>query len=230
MPHHLFTECQVLTDIVFAVLPGHTGDFPRIGSFYFRIFISGNPPPMKSTNKGLYLSVPTPCEENWRKMTHTASGRHCSSCNKTVVDFSLLSDAEIFAVITNSKGDVCGHFFDHQLHRNIIAAAFPRSQFIPTILMTAGLAVGIATAGHAETRELEQVEMGINIASRADSTLPKDNDMRQLPEIVVSAVGVTIRTGVTGSVCISIAAVEAKEVPDNRRYDPLYYSGKHLIN
>jgi hypothetical protein len=92
---------------------------------------------MKSTIKGLYLSVPTPCEENWSQMTRTAAGRHCSSCNKTVVDFSILSDAAIFAVINNSKGAVCGRFSDDQLQRQITGATPVRNQFMPAMVITA---------------------------------------------------------------------------------------------
>ena len=72
---------------------------------------------MKSTFKGLYLSVPTPCEENWSQMTRTAAGRHCSSCNKTVVDFSILSDAEILLLYLTVMGPLCGRFSDDQPQR-----------------------------------------------------------------------------------------------------------------
>ncbi|HVI43464.1 MAG TPA: hypothetical protein VM802_01285 [Chitinophaga sp.] len=54
--------------------------------------------------KGLYLSVPTPCMENWDEMTGTAVGKHCMSCNRTIIDFSLMTDAEIVTVLKNSMG------------------------------------------------------------------------------------------------------------------------------
>ncbi|NLR78561.1 hypothetical protein [Chitinophaga eiseniae] len=121
---------------------------------------------MKSSKKGLYLSVPTPCEENWNDMPLSAEGRCCGSCQKTVVDFSLLSDAEIFAVITNSKGTVCGHFEPSQLERAIMPGVPARHYFVPAVLLSAGLTLGIATAGHAESRDLERVEVGIVPAGR----------------------------------------------------------------
>ncbi|MBS0028595.1 hypothetical protein ACTJJ0_18980 [Chitinophaga sp. 22321] len=156
---------------------------------------------MKSTIKGLYLSVPTPCGENWGEMTPTANGRHCSSCNKTVVDFSLSSDAEIFAVIANSKGEACGRFFDDQLQRNIAATVPSRSHVMPAMLMAAGLAVGIATNGYAEARGLEQIEMQPMQASAADTSV--SGKTHNLPEIVVIGYEMKTRTYTTGAVCVT---------------------------
>ncbi|MBO9731681.1 MAG: hypothetical protein J7623_23775 [Chitinophaga sp.] len=101
---------------------------------------------MKSTIKGLYLSVPTPCNEDWNQMTRTAAGMHCSSCNKTVVDFSLLSDAEIFTVVANGRGSICGRFMDTQLHRALMPPVPPRHQRMPAMVIAAGLAIGTVTA------------------------------------------------------------------------------------
>ncbi|MEC5147399.1 hypothetical protein UNH65_27990 [Chitinophaga sp. 180180018-2] len=78
---------------------------------------------MKLTLKGLYLSVPTPCEENWSDMVPTAMGRHCNTCNQAIVDFSLMSDAEIFAVISNSEGMLPGPFQEDLSGRCIPAPA-----------------------------------------------------------------------------------------------------------
>lgn len=237
------------------------GFSPHWDPFYFRIFISGNPTPMKSTNKGLYLSVPTPCDENWSQMTCTAAGRHCSSCNKTVVDFSILSDAAIFAVIANSNGAVCGRFSDDQLQRQITEAKPMRTPLIPTMAITAGLAVGIATTVHAEKKDFGQrMETGsapassvgsaslvrgeslvdtaslVSVASTIDSTslrdvaLPVDSaspEIRQLPEIVVTGECKPIdRTMVMGSVSV----IEGITIFAKIDYDPVYYSGRHLIN
>lgn len=137
--------------------------------------------PVKSSKKGLYLSVPTPCEENWNDMPLSAGGRCCGSCQKTVVDFSLLSDAEIFAVISNSKGAVCGHFESWQLDRAIMPGVPARHYFVPAVLLSAGLTLGIVTTGHAESRALEGVEVGIMPANKAIS-LP-NAEIRQLPEM-----------------------------------------------
>ena len=44
MPYRLFYDSQFFTNVIFAALLWHTGDFPLMGKpFYFRIFMSGNP-------------------------------------------------------------------------------------------------------------------------------------------------------------------------------------------
>jgi len=66
----------------------------------------------------LHLTIPEPCHANWQQMTPNEQGRHCMSCQKTVVDFSLMSDQEILQYIsTASSSHVCGRFDNDQLNK-----------------------------------------------------------------------------------------------------------------
>jgi CarboxypepD_reg-like domain len=65
--------------------------------------------------KQLTISIPIPCTEDWNNMTPNQSGKFCASCQKTVVDFSRMSDAEIFNYFANFSGDTCGRFTEKQL-------------------------------------------------------------------------------------------------------------------
>jgi hypothetical protein len=47
-------------------------------------------------------------------------GRFCSSCSKTVVDFSLMSDKEVLAYLGGAGGHTCGRFTSDQLNRNLM--------------------------------------------------------------------------------------------------------------
>jgi len=70
--------------------------------------------------KKLQLQVPTPCHENWGKMTLAEKGRFCASCQKQVIDFSNKSDREIAAFFKKpSTGSICGRFMEDQLNRDI---------------------------------------------------------------------------------------------------------------
>jgi len=70
--------------------------------------------------KKLQLQVPVPCHEDWEKMTHAEKGRFCSSCQKTVIDFSNMSDREIALFFKKpSIGSVCGRFLEDQLNRDM---------------------------------------------------------------------------------------------------------------
>ncbi|MBO2010389.1 carboxypeptidase-like regulatory domain-containing protein [Hymenobacter negativus] len=65
----------------------------------------------------LALSIPQPCSESWDAMTPTAAGRHCAACQKTVVDFTQKTDAELLAYFAQPSSNTCGRFWDDQLSR-----------------------------------------------------------------------------------------------------------------
>ncbi len=67
--------------------------------------------------KNLRISVPEPCHENWQQMTPADKGRHCKSCDKVVVDFSRMTDAQVVAHFKSYQGKTCGRFRAEQLDR-----------------------------------------------------------------------------------------------------------------
>jgi hypothetical protein len=69
--------------------------------------------------KKIQLSIPEPCHENWEAMTPGEKGRFCGSCQKTVVDFSGMSDRQIAEFFKKPAGSVCGRFYNDQLDRDI---------------------------------------------------------------------------------------------------------------
>ena len=46
-------------------------------------------------SKKIQLEIPEPCNKNWDKMTPFDKGRFCDSCQKAVVDFTGMSDAQL---------------------------------------------------------------------------------------------------------------------------------------
>ncbi|PJJ53051.1 energy transducer TonB [Hymenobacter chitinivorans] len=56
------------------------------------------------------------CHEDWQQMTPTAQGRHCQSCQRTVVDFTHATQADLDAARAASPdGRLCGRFRREQL-------------------------------------------------------------------------------------------------------------------
>ncbi|HEY8919285.1 MAG TPA: carboxypeptidase-like regulatory domain-containing protein [Chitinophaga sp.] len=88
----------------------------------------------------LSLTVPNPCQQAWNEMTLNNEGRFCNHCNKTVIDFTQLTDEQVAAVFKNTSGRVCGRFTVSQLDRDLLT---PRTThhnpFIPAAVMTAAL-------------------------------------------------------------------------------------------
>ena len=90
------------------------------------------------------LHIPQPCHESWAAMSPTATGRHCAACAKTVVDFTLATDAEILAYLARAAGGrTCGRFAAGQLERPLQRAA-PAA---PTARWRAWLAAALAVWG-----------------------------------------------------------------------------------
>ena len=69
--------------------------------------------------KKIQLSIPMPCHENWDAMKPSEKGKFCTSCQKTVIDFTEMSDRQIAEFFKRPIGSVCGHFYQSQLNKDI---------------------------------------------------------------------------------------------------------------
>lgn len=70
------------------------------------------------TRRAASLHIPAPCTQSWAAMTPTGPGRHCAACQKTVVDFTSKTDAELLAYFQQAAGErTCGRFRAGQLSR-----------------------------------------------------------------------------------------------------------------
>jgi hypothetical protein len=72
------------------------------------------------TLKTMKVNLPEPCHEDWNKMDSQEKGRFCGSCQKLVIDFSVMSDTEIVNYFKEYKGqNTCGHFKKTQVNRHL---------------------------------------------------------------------------------------------------------------
>src|SRR6266700_1370915 len=69
--------------------------------------------------KSLQLNIPEPCHESWQQMTPNEQGRYCLACQKTVVDFTLMSDRQLLDYISKAGSNVCWRFAPDQLNKEI---------------------------------------------------------------------------------------------------------------
>ena len=60
------------------------------------------------------INIPQPCHQDWNKMNPEQSGRFCSECKTTVVDFTNMSDKQLMEYLSKSK-HLCGRFNDEQV-------------------------------------------------------------------------------------------------------------------
>ena len=97
------------------------------------------------TRRATSLHIPQPCAESWAAMMPTGAGRHCAACQKTVVDFTQKTDAEILAYLTQATGETCGRLSSDQLNRPLLPTLAGPSR--PAARWPAGLALALAAWG-----------------------------------------------------------------------------------
>ncbi len=75
---------------------------------------------MKITKmKAVQLTITEPCHQNWNQMLPEDQGKFCLSCQKTVVDFTTMSNREVLNYFNTNTGNTCGRFNDDQLNKTL---------------------------------------------------------------------------------------------------------------
>jgi hypothetical protein len=81
---------------------------------------------MKTRQTPIKLSMRFQCNESWEKMHEKATGKFCTSCCRTLVDFSGYSDAELLNYFHSNKGRICGRLRPGQMNRYLFPPSDPR--------------------------------------------------------------------------------------------------------
>lgn len=68
------------------------------------------------------IQIPLPCHERWDDMQPIERGRFCASCQKTVIDYTTLSDQELIRLLGKASEAGCGRFHDKQLNHLLAAS------------------------------------------------------------------------------------------------------------
>ncbi|SHN44969.1 carboxypeptidase-like regulatory domain-containing protein [Chitinophaga sp. CF418] len=111
------------------------------------------------TQTSIFLSIPQPCHESWNEMTPVDKGRFCQSCQKTVTDFSTLSDAQLIELLKSKQASACGRFAASQLNRVINAPVTEkrRKPFTSIAAVVAALSITMPSVkAEAFTAKVEQ--------------------------------------------------------------------------
>jgi hypothetical protein len=131
--------------------------------------------------KNVQLRIDNPCSENWDHMRPDHQGRFCSSCEKTVVDFTGMSDQEVISWMTQQKGNICGRFQGEQLNRDLVAppanlafpASLPPARKIGRLVIWRYLLTGLLLSSEASSISAQSKSAGPPV-SQHDSTSDKD--------------------------------------------------------
>lgn len=95
-------------------------------------------------SKPLHIKIEHPCSQNWNAMQPKDNGRFCSSCKKTIIDFSGLSDTELFKFFQTHSDVTCGRFHNDQLNKDILPA-YPKNFVLKRFYNTAAVLLALLT-------------------------------------------------------------------------------------
>ena len=141
------------------------------------------------------VHIPQPCHENWHNMTPNEQGRFCGACQKTVVDFSAMSDNELLEYIANVSGyAACGRFSNDQLNRDIKTAEH-KSRFSWAYVWNVILATFLITEANAQAcppkKKRAMVPSSINKPDTVNSAISTIGYKAETVNIDVNKVHVT---------------------------------------
>lgn len=78
---------------------------------------------MSKKNHNTYkITIDEPCTKDWSAMLPDERGKFCQSCQKSVIDFTGMSDNQIIAILEKQEGPLCGRLKRSQQNRELIVA------------------------------------------------------------------------------------------------------------
>jgi hypothetical protein len=105
------------------------------------------------------IRIPSPCQENWDSMRPEEKGRHCASCQKTVIDFTGMSDGEIISQLAKAGQGVCGRMAPDQLNRDLSMLPPPHMNGVRGWpLMLAGVLLTAEASGPKRAAKADVIE------------------------------------------------------------------------
>ena len=154
------------------------------------------------------INIPKPCSEDWDAMAPNSNGRHCLSCEKTVVDFTQMETHQIQGYLAeHSKQSICGRV--KRKHLSAIQIEIPTKTFrrkmsfhkifLLALLISMGTSLLSCSNGTTEAQKIESVAI---VASEEDiqekvrqelDTLAQEIEEEPSAPIILGALEVPIK-------------------------------------
>jgi hypothetical protein len=123
-------------------------------------------------SKAIQLQIPEPCHEKWHNMTPEEQGRFCGSCQKTVVDFTLMSDKEILDHISKAGQHVCGRFSNDQLNKDLKPTEI-KKRFSWAYIWNIVVATFLITEANAQVKPVKKQQPEMQLPEQAPTRVGK---------------------------------------------------------
>lgn len=129
------------------------------------------------------ISIPKPCHEDWSSMTPNEKGRFCSSCSKTVIDFTTMNIDKIQNILhENRNSSICGHIRQDQLdtiNLYVPTQLLERNQsfhklFLLVLLIVMGTSLFNCTNKNGHKQKIDSIEL-VDSTSQLKQKATKSN-------------------------------------------------------
>jgi hypothetical protein len=179
----------------------------------------------------VHLHIEEPCHENWQQMTPNEQGRHCLSCQKTVVDFTLMSDQEILNHISHASSSTCGRFTNDQLNKTYterkVKPAFT-FRYAWNVLVATFLLTGSAATAQSKKSSKKKEPIGQQVKK---ISLPRDIIMgavMEAPARIITGTVIDDSTGLPiGFASVRIKGIETGTSANDTGYFRITVPGKN---
>ncbi len=130
----------------------------------------------KKTTSEYLITINNPCQENFDGMTLLPGGRFCGNCNKSVVDFTSMSEQQVLQFLLRQNRSICGRMRTDMVNRPLRIHTPPRSW--QKIRLLGALVSGLAVAGSAAAQQAPPPPPPIELSCSIDLNLPDGADRR----------------------------------------------------
>lgn len=183
------------------------------------------------------VQINEPCPANWDKMKIKLHARHCEQCDKSVIDFTQKSRAEILAyLLENPNGSVCGRMnhqqFDileedlHELMHIISQPRFRANAFLIMAIVCSSLFQSCETTPtQTKPKDKPKIELKNNFPlGEVKDTVETRSSKNEKHKINSRPIDIT------GEVCISTGPEPEPKIAGGISYEPIppYYEDEIL--
>jgi hypothetical protein len=158
----------------------------------------------------IQIAIPAPCHKGWQNMTPVEKGRFCATCQKTVLDFTYLSDNEIIKVVTKND-TLCARINVSQLNRDLIETKTKSNYF-----------------GYFATTVLAFLGLGTESVIAQEKPVQEQTDLKYLNKNLDSVKKITVSGLVTNSFGYPMPGVVVK-IQNKKRFIQTDKFGKFSI-
>ncbi|MDO1446344.1 hypothetical protein Q0590_08785 [Rhodocytophaga aerolata] len=165
------------------------------------------------------IVVTEPCSLKWENLTPQNEGRFCGACDKIVIDFTKMSDRELYNYFKRQPEKVCGNFNANQTNRVITSHKKLSNRFWISGIAASMIGFLMSFSSKAQTVDTLKIKQKIEITPITPKSivLPTPTEITK-PVHTDDLIGNPLQ-GKLGGVCIRAVVIE-----ENKSWKDYFYN------